>query len=161
MAINPAELESPKVYDYDLIGRMAGPNMGAKMIRKDIVHHLERMGLVSNPQDESDAEVAVAEITKDIVTHSEETELRVVILQPAMGFAALHSLSFEKTDKKVEEDEVSDAYLDQFLHNGEKLLKGMYGQDYWSERRDSGEFERHLVIRGDVDVEFPSIHHEN
>jgi hypothetical protein len=160
MAINPVELEAPIIYDFDDMCELVdNPALAAKWAKKDIVFQLCRMGLISNPQDITDASVAAAEITKDIVTHAKETEPRLVILQPELGGAALHSLSVEGA--VMESDDVADPFLDEFVHNGEKLLQGMYEEDYKLERGEDGEFERHLFIRGDVDVQLPRIDHES
>ncbi|MCX6728461.1 MAG: hypothetical protein NTV39_01690 [Candidatus Saccharibacteria bacterium] len=162
MAINPVELEAPIIYDFDQMCKLVdNPALAAKWAKKDILFQLSRMGLVSNPNAISKPSIAAAEITKDIVTHADESEPRLVILQPELGGAALHSLSVEGVNKAGDDDEVADPFLDEFIHNGEKLLEGMYKADYKLVRGDDGEFERHLFIRGDVDVELPRIHHDN
>jgi hypothetical protein len=160
MAINPVELEAPIIYDFDQMCKLVdNPALAAKWTKRDILFQLSRMGLVRNPNSITDASIATAEITKDIVTHADESGPRLVILQPELGGAALHSLSIEGASDTVADDEAEDPLLDKYLHNGEKLLEGMYEEDYKLERGKDGEFERHLFIRGDVDVQLPRIDH--
>jgi hypothetical protein len=155
MAMNPAELERPIVYDFDdICSRVDNPIKGARDVREDMVQQLERMFDSESYHDEDEAALAVGEITKDVVVYGDESETRVVFLQPMIDGVSLHSFDIKGAETPLAE-------TDPDCHTfGEQILKKMYRQDYIS-IIDGDVFERHLFIRGDIDLQLPRIRHND
>jgi hypothetical protein len=155
MAINPAELEHPTVLDVGAFcERLGNPAQGARDIREKIVQQLERMFAAESYHDEAEAALAAGEISKDVVVHGDATESMSIVVEPTVDGVILSSISVEARD----EDKPL-AEKDPDCHGfGEHILKRMYGYDYTS-ISNGNVFERHLLIRGDIDLELPTIRH--
>jgi len=155
MAINPAELGRPIVYDFnEICDRVDSPAEGAWGVRKDIEQQLERIFDAESYHDETDAALAVGEIAKDVVVNGDGSRPRVVSLEPKIDGVVLSSRSAESAEKPLAQKDPDCRGF------GECILKRMYGYDYAS-GWDGDVFERRLIIRGDVDLQLPRIRHNN
>jgi len=100
----------------------------------------------------------VKEIVGDVEKHADSSDIMAMILHRVIGGIGLHTFS---TKDKLKEH--VDAWGEDPDHNGfgEPILEGLFGDDYKS-IQDGEVFERHLFIRdGEVDQQFPRIHHNN
>lgn len=156
MAIDPIELERPIIYDIE---ELCKDECDISCIRAKMAAQVKRMMTAESHQAVANkAQVGVGEIVKDVWAHGSESEPMVVFLSPEMGGVALHSFSIEDPSKTR-----TDKWGEDPHHNGmgETILEGFFGDDYAC-IRDGDVHERHLFIRGDVDViEFPRIPHDS
>lgn len=153
MAIDPIELERPIVYDIE----ECKDEWDVCCTRDKLAAQVGRMMTRESYERVAPAvQLGAGEITKDIWVHGDENEPMLVLLQPEMGGVALHSFSIEDPAKGH-----LDKWGEEINHNGmgEEILNGLFGDDY-AMVKDGDVYERHIFIRGEVDViEFPRIPH--
>jgi hypothetical protein len=156
MAVNPAELEQEfPVFDINAACRRTSQPI--LEVCDEIIDQLQEIDAIGESgRALKNARLCAHEVVKDMVYHADETEPRVVFLEPRFGGVAIRSFNM-KDDTRTHIDE----WGDNPYHNGrgEAILAGTYGRDYMVD--SSGDsHERQFLFRGGAKViQFPRIRH--